>query len=184
MDGPAPYHSLRLGYRARHEPEPSRANGSWLGRMDSNHRMAASKAAALPLGDSPTEIKRTEFNSTAIYQEAEMLRKYVLTNFLRIIHTMLFHEQRARERNALLVEGKENFWNQSRRDFIRYHTIWRRSSPPSRTSATHQTPVAWLSSRMQSSGRAPRPPDRFPRAYARGRCDNVGNSHQRFRRLI
>src|SRR5436305_1064791 len=27
--------------------------GEWLGRVDSNHRMAAPKAAALPLGDSP-----------------------------------------------------------------------------------------------------------------------------------
>jgi hypothetical protein len=26
----------------------------WLGRQDSNLRMAASKAAALPLGDAPT----------------------------------------------------------------------------------------------------------------------------------
>lgn len=28
----------------------------WLGRMDSNHRMAAPKAAALPLGDSPVTL--------------------------------------------------------------------------------------------------------------------------------
>jgi hypothetical protein len=30
-------------------------NREWLGRQDSNLRMAASKAAALPLGDAPAE---------------------------------------------------------------------------------------------------------------------------------
>ena len=34
----------------------------WLGRMDSNHRMAASKAAALPLGDSP-KVAQSYHNS-------------------------------------------------------------------------------------------------------------------------
>jgi hypothetical protein len=29
----------------------------WLGRQDSNLRMAASKAAALPLGDAPTRMR-------------------------------------------------------------------------------------------------------------------------------
>ena len=33
-------------------------SGDWLGREDSNLRMSAPKADALPLGDSPTEIGR------------------------------------------------------------------------------------------------------------------------------
>ena len=35
-------------------PEMITRFDSWLGRQDSNLRMAASKAAALPLGDAPT----------------------------------------------------------------------------------------------------------------------------------
>src|SRR3990167_2538319 len=45
--------------RRRIKPRQTRAPGTrvtgqaWLGRQDSNLRMAASKAAALPLGDAP-----------------------------------------------------------------------------------------------------------------------------------
>ena len=35
----------------------SEASSAWLGRKDSNLRMAASKAAALPLGDSPRHLE-------------------------------------------------------------------------------------------------------------------------------
>ncbi len=35
---------------------PNVVSGSWLGSMDSNHGMGASKAPALPLGDSPTAM--------------------------------------------------------------------------------------------------------------------------------
>ena len=34
-----------------------RSSENWLGRQGSNLRMAASKAAALPLGDAPTEAR-------------------------------------------------------------------------------------------------------------------------------
>jgi hypothetical protein len=37
----------------------------WLGRQDSNLRMAASKAAALPLGDAPMPCRRMRAYSRA-----------------------------------------------------------------------------------------------------------------------
>ncbi len=35
---------------------PNVVSGAWLGRRDSNPRMVAPEATALPLGDSPTEL--------------------------------------------------------------------------------------------------------------------------------
>lgn len=50
---------LREGMVAEAMPTNAAGRAGWLGREDSNLRMAAPKAAALPLGDSPTTVPET-----------------------------------------------------------------------------------------------------------------------------
>ena len=55
---------MKIAERAAERPcgysgeTPQTRRIAWLGRQDSNLRMAASKAAALPLGDAPTRADR------------------------------------------------------------------------------------------------------------------------------
>src|ERR1700741_3152884 len=49
-------------------PQKTRAKKiKWLGRMDSNHRMAGSKPAALPLGDAPVRAQPSPRTSDCNY---------------------------------------------------------------------------------------------------------------------
>ena len=54
----------------RHDRRSSFRESCWLGRQDSNLRMAAPKAAALPLGDAPTSFPGASCGTGAVIDRA------------------------------------------------------------------------------------------------------------------